>query len=180
MIREKNLLVRIRQHDVDAFNILFNTYYMQLYCYCRKYVSEIEAKDILQNVFLRFWEKRKNIDIHSSAKAYLYKSIQYECLNYIRSKKLKEDSTDISSKEIADQSNIPDVDVVYREIEIILESVIDKLPPQSKKIFTESRINGMKNFEIAQKLNVSVRTVDTQIYRVLKILKVKLKDYLAT
>lgn len=69
-----------------AFNALFKDVYFQLYVHCRKYVPDTEeAKDLLQNVFLRFWEKRHEIDIHTSLKAYLYRSVQNECLNHLRS-----------------------------------------------------------------------------------------------
>lgn len=66
------------------------------------------------------------------------------------------------------------------EIEQIMENTIEELPDQCKSIFKLSRINGLKNQEIADKLDISVRTVETQIYRALKILKSRLKDYLAS
>ena len=78
----------IKQGDIAAFNTLFKSVYLQsLYTLAMKIYSPPpeDAKDILQNVFLRFWEKRENIDIHTSLNAYLYRAIQNECLNYLRS-----------------------------------------------------------------------------------------------
>ena len=86
MASDDKLIKSIKQGDTGAFKTLFNTVYPQLYIYCRRFVPDPEeAKDIMQNVFLRFWEKREDIDIHTSLNAYLYRSIQNECLNYLRS-----------------------------------------------------------------------------------------------
>ena len=75
MASDNKIIELIKQGDIAAFNT-----------HCRKFIPDPEdAKDILQNVFLRFWEKRENIDIHTSLNAYLYRAIQNECLNYLRS-----------------------------------------------------------------------------------------------
>ena len=86
MASDNKIIELINQGDIAAFNTLFKSVYLQLYIHCRKFIPAPEdAKDILQNVFLRFWEKRENIDIHTSLNAYLYRAIQNECLNYLRS-----------------------------------------------------------------------------------------------
>ena len=78
MASDNKIIELIKQGDIAAFNTLFKSVYLQLYIHCRKFIPDPEdAKDILQNVFLRFWEKRENIDIHTS--------LQNECLNYLRS-----------------------------------------------------------------------------------------------
>ncbi len=184
MASDNKIIELIKQGDIAAFNILFKSVYLQLYIHCRKFIPDPEdAKDILQNVFLRFWEKRENIDIHTSLNAYLYKAIQNECLNYLRST----GTIDIPRYEISElekQGPVEDHDPysILRifEIERITENAIEELPDQCKSIFKLSRINGLKNQEIADKLDISARTVETQIYRALKILKSRLKDYLAS
>lgn len=86
MASDNKIIELIKQGDIAAFNTLFKSVYLQLYIHCRKFIPDPEdAKDILQNVFLRFWEKRENIDIYTSLNAYLYRAIQNECLNYLRS-----------------------------------------------------------------------------------------------
>ena len=80
MASDNKIIELIKQGDITAFNTLFKSVYLQLYI-----PDPEDAKDILQNVFLRFWEKRENIDIHTSLNAYLYRAIQNECLNYLRS-----------------------------------------------------------------------------------------------
>lgn len=77
MASDNKIIELIKQGDITAFNTLFKSVYLQLYIHCRKFIPDPEdAKDILQNVFLRFWEKRENIDIHTSLNAYLYRAIQ--------------------------------------------------------------------------------------------------------
>ena len=139
---------------------------------------------MLQNVFLRFWEKKEEIDVHTSLNAYLYRSVQNECLNYIRSVKPQEGLDGCSHEELFSGLNGSEVtpfsNLAVLEIEQIVNNTIERLPKQCKSIFKLSRIEGLKNQEIADRLCMSVRTVDTQIYRALKILKGELKDYLAT
>ncbi|WP_106830761.1 RNA polymerase sigma-70 factor [Parabacteroides pacaensis] len=183
MIPNEEIIRRIKEGDIEVFNSLFKSYYMPLYFSCRKFIaSPEEAKDLLQNVFLRFWEKRMEIDIHTSLKAYLYRSVQNECLNYLRSVPSYVGEGNTSGNigtEVSDMYATPDTVLATVEIEQIIENTIKQFPPQCKTIFILSRLKGLKNQQIAQKLNISVRTVDTQIYRALKILKVRLKDYLA-
>ena len=178
MASDNKIIELIKQGDIAAFNTLFKSVYLQLYIHCRKFIPDPEdAKDILQNVFLRFWEKRENIDIHTSLNAYLYRAIQNECLNYLRSTGTIEvpqcETTNVLFREEA-EDNDPHSTLSVLEIEQIMENTIEELPDQCKSIFKLSRINGLKNQEIADKLDISVRTVETQIYRALKILKSRL------
>lgn len=183
MTPDEEIIRQIKEGNIDAFNALFKAFYMPLYFSCRKFIASTdEAKDLLQNVFLRFWEKREEIDIHTSLKAYLFRSVQNECLNYLRSAPFhfgERNSQDNTRFEICDSEATPDSILSIIEMEQIIKNTIRQLPPLCKTIFILSRLKGLKNQQIAKKLNISVRTVDTQIYRALKILKVRLKDYLA-
>lgn len=183
MKSDEPIITQIRMGNISAFNTLFHSVYIQLYVHCRKYICDPDiAKDLLQNVFLRFWEKREEIDIHTSLNAYLYKAVQNECLNHIRVQR----ATSVMDKDNEDHKNNiagdtnPYSELAMLEIEQITENTIEEMPDQCKSIFRLSRIDGLKNQEIADRLEISVRTVETQIYRALKILKNKLKDYLAS
>lgn len=183
MKSDEIIIAQIQSGNISAFNTLFHSIYIQLYFHCRKYIYDPEiAKDLLQNVFLRFWEKREEIDIHTSLNAYLHRSVQNECLNHLRTLKttniMEKDDPD-KKNEIAEDTN-PYSELSMQEIEQITEDTIEQLPDQCKLIFRLSRIDGLKNQEIADRLEISVRTVETQIYRALKVLKNKLKDYLAS
>lgn len=184
MASDYNIIARIKQGDIAAFNTLFKSVYLPLYIHCRKFIPDPEdAKDLLQNIFLRFWEKREEIDIHTSLNAYLYRAVQNECLNHLRSPgtiEITQNEISKPEKHEAVEERNPDSDLRVLEIEQITEKTIEELPEQCRSIFKLSRINGLKNQEIADKMNISVRTVETQIYRALKTLKSRLKDYLAS
>ncbi|WP_080904855.1 RNA polymerase sigma-70 factor [Parabacteroides sp. Marseille-P3160] len=179
---EKEIIQLLKEGNLTTFNQVFNTLYFPLYFYCRKYISSPEdAKDLIQNVFLRFWDKKEEISIEVSVKAYLFRSVQNECLNYLRSAHLNVSyfETENGKVDCPDSSCTPDVEIENRELEHVIYSILEELPLQCKKIFIMSRLKGLKNKEIAKILAISVRTVDTQIYRALKIFKTKLKNHLA-
>lgn len=183
MKSDETLTTQIRSGDISTFNELFHSVYIQLYFHCRKYIYDPEtAKDLLQNVFLRFWEKREDINIHTSLNAYLHRAVQNECLNHLRTIKTcyiaEKEEPGINDEAI--DATTPDSELAVQEIEQIVEKAIEQLPGQCKSIFKLSRISGLKNQEIADRLDISVRTVETQIYRALKIVKLQLKDYLAS
>lgn len=182
-LSEEKMITLLKKGDWLAFNLIFDTFYLQLYFHCRKFILDPEeAKDLLQNVFLRLWERREEIEIEVSLKAYLFRSVKNECLNFIRSSRPNISLSEIESDNTIQNTEIlsaPDEDVESREIEKAIDSIIKTLPEQCQKIFIMSRMKGMKNKEIAKCLSISVRTVDTQIYRALKTMKKGLKDYLS-
>lgn len=174
MLLEENTIQQIKAGNIAAFKSFFDSVYYQLYFYCRKYISDPEdAKDLLQNVFMKLWEKREELEIHTSLESYIYRSVHNECLNYIRCSR-PTDSID----ENIDNDDSPYQDLTVHEIESIVEETVRHLPQQCQSIFRMSRIQGLRNQEIAEQLYISVRTVETQIYRALKILKIRLKDYI--
>ena len=186
MCQDENIIELIKNGNIEAFNRLFMDTYHQLYFHCRKFISDPDdAKDLIQNVYLRFWERRLEIDINISVYAYLLKAIQNESLNHIRSKKT---INSLSDPEIEKESNFnygesnfnsPESNLEINELEQITLKAINSLPDKCKIIFMLSRNEGLKNQEIADKLDISVRTVETQIYRALKIIRVWLHDYMA-
>lgn len=182
-LSEGKMLALLKEGDREAFNTIYKTYYFQLYFHCRKYIADPEvAKDLLQNVFLRLWERREEIEIEVSLRAYLFRSAQNECLNHIRSLRPNLSLSEIEGEQVLtdkETQNSPDTNMESKEIERAIDLIIETLPEQCKKIFIMSRMKGMKNKEIANLLSISVRTVDTQIYRALKLMKKGLKDYLA-
>lgn len=125
MIRDEEIIKQIKEGNIDAFNALFKAFYMPLYFSCRKFIaSSDEAKDLLQNVFLRFWEKREEIDIHTSLKAYLFRSVQNECLNYLRSVPFHISEKNIQENtqaDISDSHATPDTVLSIIEMEQIIK-----------------------------------------------------------
>ncbi len=158
-----------------AFKQLFDLYYKELYCYARKYVhSGDTCKDIIQDVFLNLWERRGEVAIHESVKAYLYRAVFNRCVNHL--KKADMDLRHLNNLHL--QNNLEYVrgeDLYHalqeKEMMEILDSAIDQLPGQCRKIFMLSRKDGLRHKEIASRLAISPKTVEVQIYRALKFIK---------
>lgn len=183
MIAEDVIVKKIQAGDIKTFQMFFESNYIQFYIYCRKYISDPDdAKDVLQNIFLHVWEKRESLTIHTSLQSYMYRIIHNESLNFIRNRRsLSFSELDIDDSFYVDkctEDKEPDAEIMFRELELVTEEAIEKLPDQCRYIFKLSRVDGKKNKEIAEELDLSVRTVETQIYRALKLLKERLKEYI--
>jgi len=159
---------------------LFRQYYAQLVVYACKYVADIEiAREIVQDFFARFLEKQDTITIDTSTKSYLYRSVYNCCINYIKQRAIQDKHLKNIELEHNTEENL-ETEINTIELQHKIFAVIDKMPAKCKKIFMMNRIQGYKNEEIANELNLSKRTVETQISKAIKILRHNLKDYLQT
>jgi RNA polymerase sigma-70 factor, ECF subfamily len=135
-----------------------------------------EAKDIVQLVFIKLWEKRNLVNIEQSGQAYLYKSVYHLCLNSIRDKRVKQNYTGKFSPSAAGISYVTE----ERETNNRIIAAIDTLPPKCREIFNKSRYDGKRYAEIASELDISVKTVEAQMGKALKILRNLLTDLIKT
>jgi len=177
-IQEKELVARFKCGDQTAFELLFHFYYPGLVIYASQFTADkAEAEEIVQDFFVRFWQKHQQISLSDSLKNYFFSSVKNSSLNYLKHKKIEASYI----KEIYDLSNehlVYDINLyVISELQEKIKNSIDLLPDRCREIFMMSRISGRKNEEIAIELNISKRTVETQISNALKILRVELKDY---
>lgn len=163
--------------DKAAFEELFRSYFTPLCSFAQKFVNDSdEAKDIVHNVFINLWTKRDEIDIGSSLKSYLFQGVQNRSLNYIRdNKRLVQFDTPQSEAELNNYLESRD-HLESSEAESRINSALDGLPEKCKEIFLMNRFDGFKYREIAEKLNISIKTVETQMSRALKTLREKLSD----
>lgn len=170
----------IRSGDEKAFEQLFKIQYPILCGYARKYLDDIDqAEEIVQEMFFNFWQKKEKMEINISLEAYLFRSVRNACLNYLKHLKIREqyklaNNLEIRKKELEIHDN-----VVALELQDKIENIIDQLPPERKKIFKMSRYDELKYKEIGEKLNISVKTVEAQMSKALKYLRVHLSDYLS-
>ncbi len=178
MAEAENILVdRLRNKDKRAFELIYNEFFKVLVSYAFRFLDTIEeSEEIVQEVFVKFWDKCDSLAPDSSIKSYLYRSVHNTCLNKLKHEKVK-DGYKQYVIQYMDESVIPD----FREEEdndlfsrIISE--IDKLPPRCREIFRLSRFEGLKYQEIADHLEISVKTVEVQMGKALKVLREKLKD----
>lgn len=135
-----------------------------------------EAEEITQEVFVKFWEKCETLSPDSSIKSYLYRSVHNSCLNAIKHEKVKDGYKQhvINYLESTYQDTIEESDP--DAIRTRIHDEIDKLPPRCSEIFKLSRFEGLKYQEIADHLEISVKTVEVQMGKALKVLRESLKD----
>lgn len=177
-INEKDLIVRLKNGDQTAFELLFHFYYPGLVMYSKQFTTDrIEAEEIVQDFFVRFWQKRQQLIPTDTLKSYLFLSVKNGSLNFLKHKKIEEKYIRAMS-ELSNQHLVFDPDLyIASELQGKIKEAIDLLPEKCREIFIMSRLRGIKNEDIATELNLSKRTVETQISKALKVMKVELKDY---
>ncbi len=174
--RERNIEIKL---DKRSFEELFRSFFPSLILFAQKFVPDQDtAKEIVHNVFLNLWEKREQVDMRSSLKSYLFTSVNNRCLNYIRDqKKFEKDETRFQRLDSSEFSDGVDR-LEEQELEQRIYDALQSLPEKCREIFMLNRFEGLKYAQIAEKLNISVKTVETQMSKGLKILREKLSDYL--
>lgn len=163
-----------------AFEDLFKAHFKGLHAYAYTIVkNEVIAEEIVQSIFLKLWEKRSNLTIHTSIKAFLYRSVYNESLNYHKREKVK---FTFLQHEVYTRGNELDDDssnrVQLKELEVQLQRALNKLPEGCRTIFQMSRFEDLKYREIADHLNISIKTVENQMGKALRILRTELVDFL--
>ncbi len=168
----------LKTGDVDAYERIFKEYYRPLVVFAMKYINNVEtAKEIVQDFFVKLYEKRHTVIIDTSLKSYLYKSVYNACLNYISQNEMR--NRHFKNMALRTEDSVIDDHVTTVELQNRIYECIESMPEQCKRIFKMNRFDGLKNEQIAQKLNLSKRTVETQISKALRILRKKLNDYVS-
>ncbi len=173
------LLKRLKQGDPEAFTMLFRQYYKDLVLFGGNFLkNQMICEDIVQSVFLRLWNEKESLEIKTSLKSYLLKSVQNSCLDEIRHQKIVHDHEAWFSQ----YATLYEIDtenyILYSDLYNRLQEVLGSMPEEYRIAFEMNRFEGLKYHEIAVQLNVSVRTIEVRISKALKILKKELKDFL--
>ena len=179
-MEEQMLFHKIRQGDIASFEQLYKKYHPSIYAFCKRLIYDDEkAKDLVQECFIIFWEHRNRILNPEAAYTYMFRTIRHLCLRQIHRDTVQKNFSNIEMAFLqeleisyydASQQNILD-DMNFKELNTKYEETIDKLPKQCQTIFKMSRNSGMRNEDIARQLNLSVRTVENQLYRGIKIIR---------
>ncbi|RIH63577.1 RNA polymerase sigma-70 factor [Mariniphaga sediminis] len=177
-IAEKDLILRLKNGDQTAFELLFHFYYPGLVMYASQFTANLsDAEEIVQDFFVRFWEKHNQVLPCDSLKNYFFSSVKYGSLDFLKHQEIERKYVD-EIVELSKHHLAYDTDLyVVSELQERLKQGIDLLPEKCREVFMMSRIQGLKNEEIAAELNISKRTVETQISKALKVLREELKDY---
>lgn len=178
-------MARIRAGDTDAFEALFMAYYEPLVQFAFTHVGErASAEEVVQEVLLRVWEQRAQWEVRDSVRAYLYGATRNRALNWLRRSQLEQRWT-IGAGAAADDESaavphaIPaDERLQLREIDDAIRRAIARLPERRREVFVLSRQHHLTHEQIAAVLGISIKTVQEQIGRALKALRVSLADWI--
>ena len=137
-----------------------------------------EAQDVVQDVFMKLWESRDEIDPNESLKAYLFRITANSSISKLRRRKVKNQYDEILKFVYIDNSeSSPYNSLIERELSESITLALNKIPPQSRRVFDLSRIEGLKYSEIAEYLKISVKTVESHMSKALSMLRTELKEY---
>ncbi len=164
---------------IAEFEKLFKTHYSRLCSYANLFLNDPDAaEDVVQEVFFKLWKNHDDLVINTTIKSYLFRSVRNGCMNVIDHISVREAYKIVNENDIKDsEGNLID-ETIVSELEQRIKETIDLLPPERRKIFILSRFDGLKYREIADQLNISVKTVENQMYQALRFLREKLVDYL--
>lgn len=153
--------------NTQSFEKIFREYYADLVVFSNKFVKDLEASDdIIQELFISLYEKNNQIELTNGIKPYLFKAAYNRCISYLR--ETKPIPLDSSSNDAIEEFR----DILQEtEFESHIYAEIQKLPNRCREVFVLSRFKDLSNDEIANKLNISKRTVETQISKALKTLR---------
>jgi len=169
MTRENEIIRRIRQGDEGQFESLFRSSYVSLVNYAKSLVRDHDtAEEIVQDFFFRFWQDRGKIMIESSLNGYLFRAIHNRCIHWINHNHVVEKhAREMTYTSTANTENPLDI-YQYKELQLKIANIIERLPERCRRIFCMNRFEGLKYAEIAKRLSVSVKTVEANMGKALK------------
>jgi len=171
------LVAEIKKDNKEAFKSLYDRYSRRIYYFSLRYLgSKEETEELLQSTFINIWQHRRTLDATRPIKDYIFRSAVNYIINYLKKKAVRTrfNESEIHKGEI--HSNHTYEQVFLHDLERSINSIVETLPSQQQKVFRLSRYEGLTNKEIASKLGLSVRTVENQMYRALKVLRTILED----
>jgi len=176
---ELQLFAEMKSGSKESFNYFFDYYYSGLCIYANRYTGDLStSEEVVQDVFVRFWEKCQNIQIESSVRFYLFRAVYNQCMNLLKHKKVERTYLQKNALQVEELSE--EQWSLFNEFELryVLDQAISKLPDRCRDVFKLSRFENLKNKEIAERLGITEKTVENQITKALKVLRNELKDYL--
>lgn len=174
---DERLIAKFRDENMIAFQKIYTSFCEPLYRFAYSYLKDsFEAEEIVQDVFLKVWEKRAEVDVQKSFKSYLYRITVNKIFNELKHRVVRQKYEQHALKFGQLTGETPVSAIEFQELNAKLEQLLSKLPEQQRNIFIMSRWRGVSNAEIAEKLNISLRTVENQIYRAARFVKLHLNN----
>ena len=173
------LIEGLVQRDKVIFDYIFNYYYSSLCAFAIQYLHDKDAvEDLVQDFFVSVWLEAPRMQINTSLKSYLFAGVKNRCLDYEKHRKVTEKYKAFILFAVENEDNTFDHYFAESELRQAIEKSMSKLPPRCREIFELSRLNGLSNQEISDKLKISKRTVELKISNSLKTLRKELVEFL--
>ncbi len=164
------MLEKIKEGSSQEFSSLFRKYYEPLYFFAGRFVNDpISAENIVQDVFVKMWEEKEKLNIHSNLKAYLYTSVKNSCINLVKRENFFS-SVEEDAEYEDDTIKLPSRVLEEKEVAETVNNAIKQLPEKCRQIFMMSKFDELSYQEIADLQNISINTVKTQLKRAVKFL----------
>jgi RNA polymerase sigma-70 factor (ECF subfamily) len=177
MISDTEIIRRIRQGDTGQFESLFRSSYVSLVRYARTLIRDHDtAEEIVQDLFYRLWQDKEKLNIESSLNGYLFRSVHNKCLHFIEHTRVRERYAEEMSYSQPEKQESPSDILQHKELQTRIAGILKRLPERCGQIFYLSRFEGLKYTEIAEKLSVSVKTVESNMGRALKEFRKELTE----
>ncbi len=178
-LNENQLLETLKAGQITAFEMLFRTYYQPLCSYAYTFVQDKdEAEEIVQSTFISLWEKKETLEIRTAVRPYLYAMVRNACLNVLKHEKVKKEHAAVQLAMGERSSDSVARMVMASELETRIYEAMDTLPEQCRLVFKLSRFEELKYSEIAEHLNISIKTVENHMGKALKLMREQLREYL--
>lgn len=176
--KQEEILAKLKNDDRNALQIVFKTYYPVVCKSILRYVRDPNlSEDLAQEVFIRFWNKRHKIQINSSLGAYLKRMGINEALAHLRSNK-HFDMDEFTLESLKETDESAEEQFLYGELKEHITDAINQLPPKCQAVFKMSRYDEMTYREISTNLGISIKTVENQMGKALRVLRASLKQYI--
>ncbi len=161
------------------FETLFKSHYSLLCSYANSFLKEVDAsEEVVQEVMYRIWTGRESLVIDTSMRSYLFRAVRNGCMNVIKHQGIRDNYRTSRENERPEFQRSQEDEMIVTELEQKIREAIDNLPPERRKVFILSRYDGLTYGQIAEKLGISVKTVENQMGKALKSLREELSDYL--
>ena len=172
---DKKIILRYKEGDAEAFDIIYRAYSKKMYCFVLGLLKDQEtSRDLVQEVFVRLWEKRNQVDPSMNFDNYVFTIAYNSVRKYFRKKTIERKAINHLLKNAAEVIASIDEKVIYNELLELANKAIESLPPKRKIVYKLSKQEGVKIKEIASKMNISTRTAENHLAKALKYLKEEL------
>jgi len=167
----------IKKGDIKAYETLFRAYFKPLVVYSERITGDHDdANEVVQDIFMKLWDKRESLEIRSTVNSYLYRAVYNNSLQLLRRKKLDLKYRQYNSEHSYESTN-PGSEMIATELNHKIGILLEELPENCKTIFKMNRFTGMKYREIADQLSISIKTVEANMTKALKHFRENLSEY---